>query len=191
MKVWLIVLVLSFSSISFDNEANVKSSVIFADLNVCKFKMNNLYGGDYEVDKKEVPALLFYSKVIKPNSRRPIEVDLKFRCVDPADAQTFVNFSGGKMTDKGWVMSLDPDVEADTSMHNTFYVLKGKSWEGPAISQDVTNGEEEDRTRGFGFCIPHGSAALCGGGNVAYLNDLNGSALKEVIKMVETIEFVE
>lgn len=45
-------------------------------------------------------------------------------------------------------MSLDPDVEADTAMHNTVYVLKGKNWEGPAISQDVTNGEEQGRTRG-------------------------------------------
>lgn len=191
MKNLLFFLILSSPPISFAEDAKVVPSVIFADLEACKFKMNDLYGGEYQVDKEEVPALFFYSKIIKPNAKRPMEVDLKFRCVDPADEKTIADFSGGRMTSNGWVMSLDPDVKADAAMHNTFQLLKGRNWEGPSISQDVTNGEERDRTRGFGFCIPHGLAALCGGGNVAYLNDLKGSALKEVIDMVETIEFIE
>ncbi|MEF9672807.1 hypothetical protein QNM99_13165, partial [Pseudomonas sp. PCH446] len=79
---------------------------------------------------------------------------------------------------------MTPEEAGTPEMHNTLYRLKGKNWDGTGVSQDVTNGDEERRTRSFAFCIPYNGAALCGGGDVAYLNDLKNSSLKQVIKML-------
>ncbi|MGY2439369.1 hypothetical protein [Pseudomonas sp. SDO52101_S400] len=189
-KFWMMAFLL-FATTALAGGDGVSPSMILVDLGKCKFTMNNLYNGSFEVDRGETPGVFLFSKVIKPKAKRPLAVNLKFLCIDPIDSETIAALSGGKVTDKGWVMSLDSDVEANTAMHNTFYVLNGKNWTAPGISQDVTNGEERSRTRGFAFCIPHDSAAICGSGDVAYLDDLKNSALQEVINMVETIDFVE
>ncbi|MFJ2364909.1 hypothetical protein ACIPIN_14650 [Pseudomonas sp. NPDC087697] len=192
MKLCLAPLVLMLAPIiSWADGSNTPPSLVRAALDSCGFTMTDFYGGTYEIVKEGDPHLFFYSKLINPKAKKALSVNITFRCVNPATPEDFFKFSGSKLTDKGWVMDLDPDVANDSGMHNTFYLLKGKGWEGTGISQDVTNGDEENRTRRFGFCIPHDGAALCGGGDVAYLNDLKSSSLKQVVKMLETIEFIE
>ena len=99
--------------------------------------------------------------------------------------------AGIKMTDKGWVLDPSPGAIGSKEHHTTFYPLHGDDWTG-GITQDGVNGDEKRRTRAFYFCIPHQQLALCGSlESVAYLMWPKETTLPQVIKLLESIEFID
>lgn len=96
------------------------------------------------------------------------------------------------MTDKGWALDPSPDNIGLKEQHTTFYPLHGKGWDGDGVTQDDVNGDERRRTRAFSFCIPHIQLALCGSmQSVAYLMCPKETTLPQVIKLLESVEFID
>jgi hypothetical protein len=87
------------------------------------------------------------------------------------------------------VIAFNGDAKA---LNTTLYTLHGKGWEGAGITQDQQDGDEDKRTRTFSFCLLHASRALCGTTDtVMYLAQPNESVLPQVIKLLESIEFID
>jgi hypothetical protein len=71
------------------------------------------------------------------------------------------------------------------------YVLKGTNWDGAGTTLDQTDGEENRRTRGLAFCLVHETKALCGSSDVMYLTHPKSSVLNKVLKLLNSIEFID
>jgi hypothetical protein len=160
--------------------------------NGCHFKMKDPYGGTLQATERSTPALANYSAEISPTARHPFETWIQFTCQNPVTDETLSELAGIKLTNKGWVLDSSPDSIGPPETHTTFYPLHGKSWDAGGVTQDDINGDEERRIRAFAFCIPHDKLALCGVvRHVAYLSHLNESVLPQVIKLLESIEFID
>ncbi|CAB3793881.1 hypothetical protein LMG28614_03784 [Paraburkholderia ultramafica] len=94
------------------------------------------------------------------------------------------------MSADGWAMDTSPGAIGDPKENTTFYPLRGKGWDGGGVTQDTINGDEERRTRTFAFCISHKALAVCGiARSVGYLRHPNESALPQVIRLLDSVEF--
>ncbi|HTV86150.1 MAG TPA: hypothetical protein VME63_12120 [Dyella sp.] len=153
----------------------------------CHFKMADPFRG-----RTSGPGGAAYFAQISPKARHPFETWIQFSCQNPVTPEIYVDRAGIRMTDKGWALDPSPDNIGLKEQHTTFYALHGKGWDGGGVTQDDINGDEKRRTRAFSFCIPHKQLALCGSiQNVAYLMWLKETTLPQVIKLLESIEFVD
>jgi hypothetical protein len=150
----------------------------------CHFRMSDPYRGRIDIGS--------YIATINPKAHHPFEMWIQFTCQNPVTDKTLSELAGIKLTNKGWVLDSSPDSIGPPETHTTFYPLHGKSWDAGGVTQDDINGDEERRVRVFAFCIPHDKLALCGVvRHVAYLSHLNESVLPQVIKLLESIEFID
>jgi hypothetical protein len=71
-------------------------------------------------------------------------------------------------------------------------LLNGVNWTGAGTITDSTTGELFDRYRRLNFCLVRGSRALCGWSNVvAHLSAPKKNVLKKVLRILNSIEFVD
>ncbi|MBN3853351.1 hypothetical protein G3N59_08185 [Paraburkholderia sp. Ac-20340] len=156
----------------------------------CRFKMIDRYNGTLTVYEEQNNAN--YHAVVNPTARRTFDTWIQFSCESAADAKTISLLSGMRMTPKGWAIDPQSGYPAIKGAHTKFHALHGKGWHGGGVSMDDTDGDETRRVRGYGFCIIHEQVALCGTvRHVGYLQHLNESVLPQVIKMLNSIEFVD
>jgi hypothetical protein len=158
----------------------------------CHFSLKDPYGGVLRTSKYSTPSVANYYATINLKFRHPFETSIRFSCQNPATAKTYSDRAGMQMTPKGWAIDPSPDNLGLKEQHTTFYPLHGQGWEGGGVTQDDINGDEDRRSRSFNFCIPHGQLALCGSvQNVAYLKWTKETTLPQVIKLLESIEFID
>jgi hypothetical protein len=184
------VLMTTISSVdASDPEHVVVREVAF---NGCHFKLNDPYNGTLEPTQRSTPTLANYNAIIDPKTQHPFETWIQFSCKNPATPKTYLDRAGMRMTSDGWALDPSPDNVGPQEQRTTFYPLHGKGWEGGGVTQDDVNGEEERRTRSFSFCIPHNQLALCGSmPSVAYLMWPKESVLPQIIRLLESIEFID
>ena len=158
----------------------------------CHFKMKDPYNGALVATTRSTPVLANYNATINPKASQPFETWIQFSCQNPVTAKTLSNYAGMKMTPKGWALDPSPEYGRLPQQHTTFYPLHGKHWDGGGVTLDQITGDEDSRRRFYAFCIPHNQLALCGVVRpVAYLEHLNESVLHQVIKLLESIEFID
>jgi hypothetical protein len=76
--------------------------------------------------------------------------------------------------------------------HVKLILLNGVNWTGAGTITDSTTGELFDRYRRLNFCLVRGSRALCGWSDVvAHLSVPKKNVLKKVLRLLNTIEFVD
>ena len=76
--------------------------------------------------------------------------------------------------------------------HVKIVLLNGMNWTGGGTITDSTTGELFDRYRRLNFCLVHGSRALCGWSDVvAHLSVPKKNVLKKVLRLLNSIEFVD
>jgi hypothetical protein len=76
--------------------------------------------------------------------------------------------------------------------HAKFVPLDGKNWKGGGTLTDSTTGEPFKRYRRLHFCLVHDSHALCGWSDVvSHLSAPNESMLKNVLRLLNSIEFID
>ena len=161
-------------------------------LDACHFSLVDPYQAWIDTDKVSNPHSASYIATLNPRSRHPFETSIRFSCQNAATAKTYSDRAGMQMTPKGWTIDPSPDNLGIKEQHTTFYPLHGQGWEGGGVTQDEINGEESRRTRSFSFCAPHGQFALCGSiQSVAYLMWPKETTLPQVIKLLESIEFID
>ncbi|MBN3853348.1 hypothetical protein G3N59_08170 [Paraburkholderia sp. Ac-20340] len=156
----------------------------------CHFRMSDPYGGTLTENADE--KLANYNAIINPKARRPFETWISFSCWGATDTSVISRLAGMRMTDKGWAIDPQSGYMSFKKAHTTFHSLHGEDWMGGGVSMDDINGDEVRRTRAYTFCIIHDQISLCGAVRyVAYLQHLNESVLPQVIKMLNSIEFVD
>jgi hypothetical protein len=161
-------------------------------LDGCHFKMKDPYQGQVDIDNESAVHTASYLATINPKANQPFETWIQFSCQNPVTAKTLSNYAGMKMTPNGWALDPSPEYGRLPQQHTTFYPLHGKHWDGGGVTQDQITGDEDSRRRIYAFCIPHNQLALCGVARpVAYLEHLNESVLHQVIKLLESIEFID
>ncbi|WP_199100035.1 hypothetical protein [Dyella sp. ASV21] len=153
----------------------------------CHFRLKDPYHG-----RTTGPNGAAYFANISPKAEHRYETWIQFSCQNPATAKTYSDRAGMQMTPKGWTIDPSPDNLGIKEQHTTFYPLHGQGWEGGGVTQDDINGDEDRRSRSFNFCIPHGQLALCGSvQTVTYLKWPKETTLPQVIKLLESIEFID
>ncbi|WP_199100036.1 hypothetical protein [Dyella sp. ASV21] len=159
----------------------------------CHFTMRDTYNGRLSAATDGgAPRIANYHGTINPKAHHPFDTWIQFSCEHSATAKTYLESASIKLTPRGWVLDTSKEDPAFPSPRTTFYALHGSGWEGAGTTQDDTDGDETRRTRAFNFCIPHEQLALCGSiQNVAYLMWPKETTLPQVIKLLESIEFID
>ncbi|SAK85803.1 hypothetical protein AWB80_05836 [Caballeronia pedi] len=153
----------------------------------CHFMLTDLYGG-----RTTRPEGALYIANINPLARHPFDTSIQFSCENPASAKTYLDLAGIRMTGKEWALDPSPENVGLKEQRTTFQALRGKGWAGGGVTQDDINGDEQRRTRIYAFCIPHNQLALCGVvRHVGYLMWPKETTLPQVIKLLESIEFID
>jgi hypothetical protein len=157
----------------------------------CHIILRDPYEGTLRVTESGKLAN-YASRNINPKARHPFVTWIQFSCEDPTTSKTYVQRAGMRMASGGW--ELEPSLEnvGLAEQHTTFHALKGRGWDGGGVTRDDINGDEDRRTRAFTFCIPHKRLALCGSmENAGYLMWPKETVLPQVIKLLESIEFID
>jgi hypothetical protein len=155
----------------------------------CHFDMKDPYGGTLQATERSTPALANYNAEINPKARHPFETWIQFDCENNVSLNDLPKLAGVAKENGQWVIAFNGDAKA---VNTTLYTLHGKGWEGAGITQDQQDGDEDKRTRSFAFCLLRGSQALCGTSDtVMYLAHPKESVLPQVIKLLESIEFID
>jgi hypothetical protein len=158
-------------------------------LDSCHFKFNDPYGGRASVDNESSPHSASYLAIINPNTQHSFETSIFFDCEKGAGINDFPKPASVKKKGGEWEIAFDGDAKA---FNTKLYPLQGNKWEGAGITQDQSNGDEGGRTRFFTFCLAHAEQVLCGSSDsVAYLEYQNESVLPQIIKLLESIEFID
>ena len=155
----------------------------------CHFDMKDPYGGTLQATERSTPALANYNAEINPKARYPFETWIQFDCENDVGLNDLPKLAGVGKENGQWVIAFNGDAKA---VNTTLYTLHRKGWEGAGITQDQQDGDEDKRTRSFAFCLLRGSQALCGTSDtVMYLAHPKESVLPQVIKLLESIEFID
>jgi hypothetical protein len=155
----------------------------------CHFDMKDPYGGTLQATERSTPALANYNAEINPKARHPFETWIQFDCENNVSLNDLPKLAGVAKENGQWVIAFNGDAKA---VNTTLYTLHGKGWEGAGITQDQQDGDEDKRTRSFAFCLLRGYQALCGTSDtVMYLAHPKESVLPQVIKLLESIEFID
>jgi len=78
----------------------------------------------------------------------------------------------------------------DRAVH--FFELRAVNAQGYAYTQDDINGDEDSRMRRLHYCLIHPPKALCGDGDIGYLNDgRKGDLTHYSLQILRSIEFID
>jgi hypothetical protein len=153
-------------SIKIEHEINID--------NKCHFKMSAPEGGmtsilTWQKADKMYYQSIFPSGVFNPRTRYSFFTRVNYNCVPVG---TFARGIPGK----------------DNS---NFYQLRGKGWKGEGERREQTY--DDGKLYSFGFCLRNNNLTLCG--NVFHVGEKSRnlpkeSVLPQVIKMLESIEFI-
>jgi hypothetical protein len=155
----------------------------------CHFTMEDAYNGSLTLTTDGAPPLANYHAEITPKARHPFETWIQFDCENNVSLNDLPKLAGVGKENGQWVIAFNGDAKA---VNTTLYTLHGKGWEGAGITQDQQDGDEDKRTRSFAFCLLRGYQALCGTSDtVMYLAHPKESVLPQVIKLLESIEFID
>ncbi|MEX3966421.1 hypothetical protein AB4Y42_30055 [Paraburkholderia sp. EG286B] len=156
----------------------------------CNFNLSDSYSGRISVDNESTPHSASYISTINLKARYSFETWIQFSCENSPGTQTLSDLGGIKKTANGWTLDTSPNVIGAPGQHTTFHSLQGNLWSGGGITQDDIEGDEEQRSRIFAFCIPYRQIAVCGvARSVGYLQHLNESVLPQVIELLDSIKF--
>jgi hypothetical protein len=157
-------------------------------LDQCSFRLSDPFSGRVSVDAESTPHSASYSAMINTHAKRPFEPEIRFDCHRNVNASDLSNLAGVSKKNGKWIIDFDGDAGA---VNTELYLLSGKGWDGAGITQDQTDGDENRRSRAFTFCLVHGTQALCGSDDtVMYLKNPGESALPQIIRLLDSIEFI-
>jgi hypothetical protein len=187
----LFILIFSFASYCSASEAgkgdNVVREIEFDD---CKLKITDPYGGVLKKTRESTPVNAYYVVSSINNFWKKRETLIRMRCrnKDPGKA---ISDMGLRRDGNDWKLSSEKYIPLPEE-NAALYVLNGKNWNGAGSSADQTFGEEDERTRSFSFCMVGKKQTVCGSISiVAYLSRPKESTLPQVIKLLESIEFID
>ncbi|QGZ58298.1 hypothetical protein [Paraburkholderia acidiphila] len=187
MNIWLLALATSVFTSHAYGQSVVEHQI---SLDGCNFNLSDRYNGRVSVDNESMPHSASYISIINSKARHPFETWIQFSCENSASAQTLSDLGGIKTTANGWALDNSPKVIGEAGQHTTFHPLQGSGWSGGGVTQDDIDGDEEQRSRVFAFCIPYRQRAVCGvARSVGYLEHLNEAVLPQVIQLLETLKF--
>jgi hypothetical protein len=154
----------------------------------CHFTMKDPYGGRLTLSTGGGTTANYHA-IINPKAKQPFETWIVFDCEKASDTNNFSGSTGVKKKDGKWAIAFDADAEA---LNTKLYPLHGNKWDGAGITQDQSAGDDNGRPRSFTFCLVHAKQALCGSSSiVAYLEYPDESVLPQIIKLLESIEFID
>ena len=156
----------------------------------CHFKMKDPYNGTLAATTRSTPVLANYNATINPKASHPFETSIQFDCHNNIKLGDLPNLSGGGLAkiDGKWVIAFKDAKEVNMKL----YTLHGNDWDGAGTTADQQDGDEDKRTRSFVFCLVHGSQSLCGSDDtVMYLTHPSESVLPRILKLLESIEFID
>lgn len=189
MRHLLLLAVSFFSSISTADETAQRMTVEY-QLDSCNFKFPDPYNGRTDIDYQSSIHSASYITLIKPVTRHSFEVSIQFLCQTLKGREAFTNM-GYAYKNGQWVLIPDPNDPSNLS-NMKLYKLHGSQTEGVASTYDQTTGALTERTRGLGFCLTDQKQILCGiSETVGYVAYPKESRLPQVLKLLESIEFIE
>ncbi len=134
--------------------------------------------------------MAFYNYPPNPNARHAVEVLVTFYC-DTHKGQKAFSDLGFARHNGEWVLPPDKN-DPDNLSNQKLYRIKGHGLEGVVSTYDQTTGEESRRVQGLGFCLTDQKQILCGVSEaIGYVAYPKASSLPQVLKLLESIEFLE
>ncbi|WP_374439185.1 hypothetical protein [Pseudomonas panipatensis] len=173
--------------------ASPKVSVVTreTEFDGCHFKIRDPYKGSLRLTTDGAPPLAVYTATFNLKVRHSVgEVSIHFYCDTMEGNNAFVAL-GFEKQGRAWVL-LPNKSDPDNLLNKKLYPLKSPGIEGAASTYDQTTGELSDRVQSLGFCLTNQKQILCGTSEeVAYVAYPKASSLPQVLKLLESIEFLE
>jgi hypothetical protein len=157
------------------------------ELGGCHFKMSDPYGGALTLTTDSSPPSANYRVEVNPKAQRRFETEIQFECHDNVNISDLSDLAGVGKEHGKWVINFSGNAAA---VNTKLYALRGQGWDGAGITQDQV-GEDGGRSA-LTFCIMHHSQALCGQDDtVMYLDYPKESVLPQIIRLLNSIKFVD
>ncbi|MFJ4294308.1 hypothetical protein ACIP1U_31800 [Cupriavidus sp. NPDC089707] len=160
---------------------------------VCRFHLDDSLGGwIHEYPKQDIPSATYHAELKR--TKLPAAVAVDFFCDTKGESEICREFCRIEKKGAHWMKWLhpDPDYRDPPEAHFTLREIKSINGKGAVSTKDETIGDEKTRARRLSFCLisPDGNVLI----GKAVVDRLQGNLRreeKEVIKLLETIEFIE
>ena len=171
-----------------------------ATVGACKFKIANLFGGEFFVPRPNdtPPQQGIYDLPDTGPKASSVIRSFALFCIDASDKKIGTMLNARQVNGK-WFMyepwPLRDELELtpfDQGAHPQTVQFKGSTWSGMGLTVDDTTGDEKRRARTFYFCLIHQTHALCGKSPVQWLGDpKKRNELWKIKAILQSVEFVD
>lgn len=173
-----------------------KTSVHDVNFDGCHFKMTDPFDGSVRLGGRGKPVVGIYRGPLYQAKSEPNDFGMQFLCkpADKVDKKLCgLELENGKIITSGLEgFTEDEKLEVKKNLNQKLIILNGKNWKGAGVQEDQISGDEELRTRSFNFCMPFGDHIVKGRvESAAQLENLKESAMPNIIKLLEGIEFID
>ncbi|MFZ5959107.1 hypothetical protein ACOXVJ_16520 [Pseudomonas knackmussii] len=182
--------ILSFSALTSAAGETPQADVREYALDSCHFTLIDPYGARIDTDTESPIHSASYISLMRPNAQHSIEVSIRFTCNtnDGLDAFTNLHF---KHESGSWSL-IPSETDPENLVQAKLYPIRGEHVIGAAHTENQTTGEFTERTQGLVFCLTDQKQILCGiSESVGYVAYPKESSLPQVLKLLESIEFIE
>lgn len=172
----------------------ISPKVFDANVGECHFRLTDPFNGRLRVDLDEKLKSANYHGPLHQKGPEKNDLWIQVWCVQESKVNKKncgLELENGKLDTDG-LEALSQDERR--SLNQTLITLIGKGWTGSGVQEDQISGDEELRSRSFNFCIPIPHRDYVVEGRVesaAQLNNLKESAMPNIIKLLESIEFID
>lgn len=167
-----------------------ENTVHEVEFNGCRFKIEDLHGGELRVSRYFPPKMAFYSFNSNPYAPHTTETSIEFYCDSSKGKKAFSDMGLGR--NKGAWHLIPNKSDPGNLLNQKLYVLDNNGMEGAAATDDQTTGDEERRVQGIGFCLTNRKQILCGTSQaVGYVAYPKQSSLPKVLELLKSIKFLD
>ncbi|MFZ5959106.1 hypothetical protein ACOXVJ_16515 [Pseudomonas knackmussii] len=186
----LALLALSLATMTTSAKEPTHAAIQEIEFDGCHFKIKDPLNGNLRLTKDGSPPLAVYTAQPNPNNYHSVDIEIIISCRTLKGLKAFTDL-GFDRQNETWRLipsTGDPENLAQVKL----YPLKGHGTIGVASTDNQTTGEPNERVQGLAFCLTDQKQILCGTSDaIGYIAYPKESSLPQVLKLLESIEFIE
>jgi hypothetical protein len=180
---------LSYAQVSNLNVASTQEKIY--RIGGCNVRVHELLGGRFEAYTDDSPPAAGYTGPLKRDKEKS-NTAFMIRCAKPSEVE--LRDCGLDLVDGKLHTTEDDDSTPEEMklLDSKRIELKGKNWQGAGVQENPVLSPDGRRGITFRFCLPYKGLILSGYTSTAgYPYRSNESAIPNIIKLLESIEFVD
>lgn len=137
----------------------------------------------------------YFGYLSSPSYEAEHKAPIGMRCFDSDDGTVRHGWAKFEEAQQRWQVSLPPEDEELFAGKTRIYQLTNSNASGWVVTIDDATGEEFGRRRMLHYCLIHPPKALCGSGEMGYIEDIRRHPKNDLtpyaLKILRSIEFLD